>query len=194
MIDILLNTLCSVQDVGTRLVFGIDQGTTKEHFYSLVDKTLGKGEEVSMSKYKGRVLCLVNVASQWGLTDANYSQLVKLHDKYHSQGFDILAFPCNQFGGQEPGTPEEILQFAKKYDGADSKFIFFEKGHVNGAQTREVYSYLKQKIPGDIRWNFSTFFVDHQGSVAHRCSPTKAVVKELEPLIQELLKTKQTES
>lgn len=64
MIDILINSLCTVQDVGTRLVFGIDQGTTKDHFYSLVDKTLLKGEEIKMSKFKGQVLCLVNVASQ----------------------------------------------------------------------------------------------------------------------------------
>mmetsp|Transcript_15151 Transcript_15151/g.22328 ORF Transcript_15151/g.22328 Transcript_15151/m.22328 type:complete len:128 (+) Transcript_15151:230-613(+) len=127
------------------------------------------------------------------MTDANYSQLVQLHDEYTSQGLDILAFPCNQFGAQEPGTNEEILQFAAKY-GADSKFHWFEKGDVNGEKTREVYSFLKGKIPADIRWNFATFLVDHEGSVAHRFSPTKKVYQELKPNIEELLKMKKNES
>eukprot|EP00547_Thalassionema_nitzschioides_P006114 CAMPEP_0194211596 /NCGR_PEP_ID=MMETSP0156-20130528/10687_1 /TAXON_ID=33649 /ORGANISM="Thalassionema nitzschioides, Strain L26-B" /LENGTH=125 /DNA_ID=CAMNT_0038939193 /DNA_START=218 /DNA_END=595 /DNA_ORIENTATION=+ len=120
------------------------------------------------------------------MTDANYSQLVQLHDEYTSQGLDILAFPCNQFGAQEPGTNEEILQFAAKY-GAESKFHWFEKGDVNGKNTREVYSFLKQKIPADIRWNFTTFLVDSDGNVAHRFSPTKKVYEELQPSIEKLL-------
>lgn len=127
------------------------------------------------------------------MTDANYSQLVKLHDEYNSQGLDILAFPCNQFAGQEPGAHEEILEFASKY-GADSKFHWFEKGDVNGENTRELYSFLKQKLPSDIRWNFTTFLVDHEGGVAHRFAPTKTVYEELQPNIEELLKMKKNES
>jgi len=123
------------------------------------------------------------------LTDANYSQLVKLYDEFHSQGFEVLAFPCNQFAYQEPGTEEEILQFAGKY-GADSKFQWFSKGHVNGAKARETYSVLKKKLPGDIRWNFGTFLVDHEGNPTYRFDPTKNVYDTLKPKLEELLKKK----
>jgi glutathione peroxidase len=90
----------------------------------------------------------------------NYTQLPQLVDEYGSRGLKILAFPCNQFGGQEPGSPEEILAFVAKYDKEMAKkLVFFEKADVNGANTREVYSYLKKTCPNedgtaDIRWNF----------------------------------------
>lgn len=90
----------------------------------------------------------------------NYTQLPKLVDDYGFRGFKVLAFPCNQFGAQEPGTHEEILEFVKKFDpDMASKLDFFEKADVNGANTREVYSFLKREQPGrdsssDIRWNF----------------------------------------
>jgi len=80
-----------------------------------------------------------------------------------------LAFPCNQFGKQEPKSHEEILEFAKKFDNADEKFIFFAKSHVNGKETNEVFSYLKNAIPWqdgskDVRWNFGKFLIDHEGT------------------------------
>lgn len=118
-----------------------------------------------MAEYTGDVVLLVNVASKWGLTKQNYQELPQLSDEYSSQGLTILAFPCNQFGAQEPGTNEEILEFVKRYD-ADmaGKLTFFDKADVNGANTREVYSYVKPLAPNsdgtlDIRWNFGTLLL-----------------------------------
>lgn len=113
-----------------------------------------------MSEYTGDVVLLVNVASKWGLTKQNYQELPQLFEEYSSQGLKILAFPCNQFGAQEPGTNEEILEFVKRYDtDMAEKLIFFDKADVNGANTREVYSFVKPLAPNsddtlDIRWNF----------------------------------------
>lgn len=90
----------------------------------------------------------------------SYNQLPKLSDEYSSRGLKILAFPCNQFGGQEPGTNEEILEFVKTFDpDMAKKLVFFDKADVNGANTREVYSFMKPKAPNDdgstdVRWNF----------------------------------------
>lgn len=94
------------------------------------------------------------------MTKANYTQLPKLADDYGARGLKILAFPCNQFGGQEPGTHSEIIEFVKKFDpDMAEKLIFFEKADVNGANAREVFSYLKKELPNadgtsDVRWNF----------------------------------------
>ena len=113
-----------------------------------------------MSEYQGNVLLLVNVASNWGLTKQNYQELPKLFDEYSSQGLKILAFPCNQFGGQEPGSIEAILEFVQRYDSEmEQKLVFFDKANVNGAKAREVYSFVKPLAPNedgtlDIRWNF----------------------------------------
>lgn len=115
-----------------------------------------------MDTYKGNVLLLVNVASKWGLTAQNYEELPKLYEEYSGRGFKILAFPCNQFGFQEPGTDEEIMAFVKKFDeNMADKLTFFEKSDINGAKTREVFSFLKSKLPNedgttDVRWNFGT--------------------------------------
>ena len=109
------------------------------------------------------VLLAVNVASKWGATKVSYTQLPKLYDEYGARGLKVLAFPCNQFGAQEPGTNEEIMEFVKQYDAdMSSKLVFFEKKDVNGADAREVYSFMKEKLPNedgslDIRWNFGTF-------------------------------------
>lgn len=115
-----------------------------------------------MSEYTGEVVLLVNVASKWGLTKQNYQELPQLSDEYSSNGLKILAFPCNQFGLQEPGTNEEILEFVKRFDpDMAEKLIFFDKADVNGANAREVYNYIKPLAPNeddttDIRWNFGT--------------------------------------
>lgn len=93
----------------------------------------------------------------------NYQQLPKLFDEYGSRGFKILAFPCNQFGGQEPGTHDEIIEFVKAFDtDMPEKLTFFEKADVNGANAREVFTFLKQQLPNDdgttdVRWNFGEF-------------------------------------
>ena len=95
-----------------------------------------------------------------GLTAKNYTELPKLVDAYGSRGFKVLAFPCNQFGGQEPGTNAEILEFCKKFDThMAEKLVFFEKADVNGAEAREVFSFLKNALPNEdsttaVRWNF----------------------------------------
>jgi len=149
----------AVQDTATRLLNGVEEVTTKTSFYSLVDRNMA-GEEVKMSDFAGNVLLVVNVASKWGLTKKNYTQLPKLVDEYGARGFKVLAFPCNQFGGQEPWPHDEIIKFVKKFDpDMDQKLVFFEKADVNGADTREVFSYLKRELPNedgtkDIRWNF----------------------------------------
>lgn len=184
--------LAKAQDGVTKAVFGKEAPTSIDAFYKIVDKNM-KGEEVPMSVYKGSILAVVNVASKWGLTNANYTQLTKLVDEYGSKGFKVLAFPCNQFGGQEPGTHDEILKFAHQFDNADEKYDFFEKGDVNGANTRQVFSFLKQKLPNedgtnDIRWNFNIFLVDQEGNPTQRFQPSKTPYDELKPNIEELLK------
>jgi glutathione peroxidase len=99
-----------------------------------------------------------------------------MHNAYGSRGLRILAFPCNQFGGQEPGTHDEILDLVESAYSARDKFVWFAKGHVNGERTREVYSFLKGALPaedgtGDVRWNFAKFIVDHEGVPYKRYSP-----------------------
>jgi glutathione peroxidase len=94
------------------------------------------------------------------------------------------------------GTHEEILEFAKQYNGANEKFTFFEKGDVNGASTRQVYSFLKQHLPNedgtkDIRWNFNIFLVDHEGVPAERYQPSKTPFDDIKPKLEELLKKKE---
>jgi len=100
---------------------------------------------------------------------------MKLLDEYGKRGLEILAFPCNQFNNQEPGTHEEILSFAEKFNAHD-KFVFFEKANVNGEDARKVFEFLKQKLPNgdgttDIQWNFSKFLVDHEGNPKYRFGP-----------------------
>lgn len=182
-----------IQDSSTKLLFGAEAGTAKTSFYDLVDRDMDRNE-VKMDKFKGDVLCVVNVASKWGLTKANYVQFSKLYDEYNSKGLKLLAFPCNQFGGQEPGIHAEILEFVESNFGAKEKFTWFEKGHVNGKNTREVYSFLKQKLPSadgsaDIRWNFAKFLVDREGTPFKRYGP-KTKPDDMVADIEELLAKK----
>lgn len=178
-----------IQDVGTKLIFGSEKVTSKMSFYDLVDTKMN-GSKVPMSTYKGNVLLVVNVASKWGLTKKNYTQLPKLVDKYGPRGFKVLAFPCNQFGGQEPGTNEQILAFVEKFD-AREKLEFFEKGDVNGKGTREVFSFLKRELgQEDIRWNFAKFLVDADGKPYKRYSP-QTDPDDIIPDIEELLTRKE---
>ncbi|GFP81449.1 phospholipid hydroperoxide glutathione peroxidase 1 chloroplastic [Phtheirospermum japonicum] len=120
------------------------------------------GTDVSLSKFKGKVLLIVNVASRCGLTSSNYTELSHIYEKYKTQGFEILAFPCNQFGGQEPGSNPEIKQFACTRFKAE--FPIFDKVDVNGPSTAPVYQFLKSSAGGFlgdlIKWNFEKFLVD----------------------------------
>ncbi|CAH9092366.1 unnamed protein product [Cuscuta europaea] len=155
------------------------------HDFTVKDSD-GKG--VSLSKYKGKVLLIVNVASKCGLTNSNYSELSHLYEKYKSQGFEILAFPCNQFGGQEPGSNEEIKQFACTRFKAE--FPIFDKVDVNGSNTAPVYQFLKASaggfLGGLIKWNFEKFLVDKNGKVVERYAPTTSPFQ-IEKDIQKLL-------
>jgi len=133
-----------------------------------------KGNEVDLSVYKGKVLLIVNVASQCGLTNTNYTEQTQLYDKYKDQGFEILAFPCNQFAAQEPGTNEEIVEFACTRFKAE--YPIFDKVDVNGDGAAPIYKFLKSSKGGlfgdDIKWNFSKFLVDKEGHVVDRYAPT----------------------
>ncbi|KAF4347540.1 probable phospholipid hydroperoxide glutathione peroxidase [Cannabis sativa] len=147
-----------------------------------------EGKEVPLSKFKGKVLLIVNVASRCGLTTANYSELSHLYEKYKTQGLEILAFPCNQFGGQEPGSNPEIKQFACTRFKAE--FPIFDKVDVNGPQTAPVYKFLKSSAGGFlgdvIKWNFEKFLVDKNGVVVERYAPTTSPFQ-IEKDIQKLL-------
>ena len=113
--------------------------------------------------------------------------MIELQNRYREQGLRILAFPCNQFGGQEPGTNEEIKAFAAK---KNASFDLFSKVHVNGPGTHPLYIYLKHKQSGlftnDIKWNFSKFLCSREGIPVKRCSPTDAPLKAEDDIKEEL--------
>ncbi|XP_050525999.1 uncharacterized protein LOC126896888 isoform X2 [Daktulosphaira vitifoliae] len=128
-----------------------------------------KGEDVPLEKYKGFVLLIVNVASQCGYTTKHYKELIELDEKYREKGLRILAFPCNQFGNQEPGDNEKICSYAEK---KNVKFDLFEKINVNGNDAHPLWKYLKEKQKGllsdAIKWNFTKFIIDRQGQPVER--------------------------
>jgi glutathione peroxidase len=131
------------------------------------------GKDVNLSTYEGKVLLMVNTASQCGLTP-QYRELQSLHEKYQKQGLAILGFPCNQFGKQEPGTALEISEFCTKNYGVT--FDMFAKVDVNGESACDLYKFLKNvdvepKGAGDIAWNFEKFLLDRKGNVIARFAP-----------------------
>jgi glutathione peroxidase len=133
------------------------------------------GETVSLSSYRGQVLLIVNVASRCGFTP-QYRGLEALHRRYRDRGFAVLGFPCNQFGGQEPGDEAAIAAFcAERFD---VTFPLFAKLDVNGPQTHPLYRHLKHERPGwfgveRIGWNFTKFLVDRTGYVRARFGPRR---------------------
>ena len=168
-----------------------------------------KGEEVEMASFKGKVLLIVNTATGCGFTP-QYKGLEELYEKYNESGFEILDFPCNQFGNQAPGSDDEIHEFCTfKYK---TSFDQFKKIDVNGENESELFKYLKaQKVEeevegfknkmamkaiskisttakndGDIKWNFTKFLVDREGNVVGRFAPTTEP-KKIEASIKELL-------
>jgi len=131
------------------------------------------GKPVKLDRYKGKVMLIVNTASQCGFTP-QYKGLEKLYEKFHEQGLEILGFPCNQFGQQEPGDEKEIAQFCELNYGVT--FPMFAKVDVNGEKAAPVYKYLKAEKPGllgseGIKWNFTKFLVDRKGNVVKRYAP-----------------------
>ena len=126
------------------------------------------GKDATLAAYKGKVVMIVNVASHCGYTP-QYKNLEAVYQKYKDQGFVVLGFPCNQFGGQEPGTNEEIKQFCtSKYD---VTFPLFDKIEVNGANRHPLYVALAGEtspFPGDIKWNFTKFLIGKDGKIINR--------------------------
>src|SRR5271155_5809299 len=149
------------------------------------------GQPLPLSNFKGKVVLVVNVASRCGFTP-QYTALESIYEKYKNQGFVILGFPANNFGGQEPGTNEEIKTFCnRKYS---VTFPIYSKISVKGSDQAPLYAYLTKDtgpgVRGDIKWNFTKFLVDRSGNVVQRFEPavtpdskemTAAIEKQLQP-------------
>jgi glutathione peroxidase len=155
--------------------------------YDFTVKTI-RGEEKSMADYKGKVLLIVNTASKCGFTP-QYKELQELYDEYKDKGFEVLGFPCNQFGHQEPGSESEIESFCQLNYGVT--FPMFAKVDVNGANAHPLFVYLTEKAPGilgtkAIKWNFTKFLVDKNGNVVGRFAP-QTKPSELKQEIEKLL-------
>ena len=135
--------------------------------------TTPEGTQVDLSPYAGKVLLIVNVASKCGFTP-QYEGLEALHRRYAARGFAVLGFPCNQFGGQEPGSADEIASFCSLT--YDVTFPIFGKIDVNGPDAAPLYRWLKKQAPGlfgteGIKWNFTKFLIDRAGNVVERYAP-----------------------
>ena len=146
------------------------------------------GTETDLSAYSGQVLLIVNTASACGYTP-QYQGLQALYQRFKDQGFSVLGFPCNQFGGQEPGTADEIQDFCEKKFSVT--FPLFAKIDVNGPDTHPLYQQLKSAKPGllgslDIKWNFTKFLVSRDGQVQKRYGSQKDP-NDLEPAVLEAL-------
>ena len=170
-----------------------------------------KGKEVSLKEYAKEVLLIVNTATKCGFTP-QYEELEKLYEKYHSQGFEVLDFPCNQFGQQAPGTDESIHEFCKLNYGTE--FPRFKKLKVNGDDADPLYKFLKEqkgfagfdashpltpvldkllsesnpayKENADIKWNFTKFLINKRGQVVARFEPTESI-ENIAKQIEEIL-------
>jgi glutathione peroxidase len=144
----------------------------------------------SLRDYEGKVLLIANTASKCGSTP-QYAGLQELYESYHDRGFEVLGFPCNQFGNQEPGSVDEIQQFCQVNYGVT--FPMFDKIDVNGGDAHPLFKYLKKQAPGPlgvkaITWNFTKFLVDGQGKVVERFA-TGVEPADIAPAIEALLNT-----
>jgi glutathione peroxidase len=161
--------------------------STSKQWFSLSAKQ-SDGSLLPLDSLRGRVVVVVNVASRCGFTP-QYKQLQELHERYSDKGLTILAFPCNQFGAQEPGSDSEIQQFCSTNYGVS--FPVMSKIQVNGAQADPIFEFLKKQSPGllgleSIKWNFTKFLVDQQGNVISRYAPTTSpsdITKDIERLL-----------
>ncbi|KAI9006869.1 peroxiredoxin HYR1 [Hyaloraphidium curvatum] len=156
-------------------------------FYAFKPKD-HKGKEFDFAQLKGKVVLVVNVASKCGFTP-QYKGLEDLYEKYHDKGLEIIGFPCNQFGGQEPGSEEEIVEFCSNT--WNVKFPIMKKVEVNGDNVEPVYQYLKSQKSwlglSRVKWNFEKFLVDKNGKVVERYSST-STPESIVPKIEALLK------
>ena len=172
--------------------------------------TNGKGEEVSMKEYEGKVLLIVNTATGCGFTP-HYEPIEKMYEKYNDKGLEVIDVPCNQFGGQTPGTDEEVHEFCTLH--YNTQFPQMKKSDVNGENALPLFQYLKEqkgfegfgkgpkaammsamlkkmdkdyKTNPDIKWNFTKFVVDREGNVVARFEPTQSM-DEVEACVKSLL-------
>ncbi|MFC4785828.1 glutathione peroxidase [Nocardioides sp. MAHUQ-72] len=148
------------------------------------------GTPVDLGTFSGQVVLVVNTASQCGFTP-QYRGLQELHDRYADRGFSVLGFPCDQFGGQEPGSEEEIAAFCERSFGVT--FPLFAKVDVNGADAHPLFAWLRSEkrglLGGRITWNFTKFLVDHEGHVIGRYGPTTApekIAADVEAALQQM--------
>ncbi|TVR75149.1 MAG: glutathione peroxidase [Marinilabiliales bacterium] len=159
-----------------------------DHSIYDIKATTLKGEEISLDRYRGKVLLVVNTASKCGFT-GQYEGLEDLYRKYREQGLEILGFPCNQFGNQEPGSPEEIEQGCLVNYGVS--FQMFQKTDVNGPDEHQLFKFLKDKLSGffgsRIKWNFTKFVVGRDGKPLKRFSPATTPEK-MEGFISNVIK------
>jgi len=156
--------------------------------YDFSANSLG-GKQADLAAARGKVLLIVNTASKCGFTP-QYDGLEKVYEKFRDQGFEVLGFPCNQFGAQEPGSSGDIAQFCTKNYGVT--FPMFEKVDVNGDDAHPLFKWLKGEAPGllgtkDIKWNFTKFLVGRDGKVVDRYAPTTrpdAIVGDIEKALK----------
>ena len=148
------------------LIMAVAAVSAQDNIYSFKVKN-DKGEEVSLEQYKGKLLLVVNTATRCGFTP-QYKDLEEIYEKYNEQGFEILDFPCNQFGGQAPGTIAEIKEFCST--NYNVKFTQFDKIEVNGENEHPLYTYLKANAENknNIRWNFTKFLISADGKILKR--------------------------
>lgn len=150
--------------------------------------TTNRGQPLDLKDKLGTVLLVVNTASKCGFTP-QYDGLEKLFQQYRNRGFEVLGFPCNQFGAQEPGNADEIEQFCKVNFGVT--FPLMEKVDVNGADASPLFDWMKSEKKGlmgtsAIKWNFTKFLIDRQGRVVKRYAPTdkpEAIARDIEKLL-----------
>ena len=147
-----------------------------------------KGEQIDLKQKLGKIILVVNTASKCGFTP-QYEGLEELFQQYREQGCEVIAFPCNQFGGQEPGNASEIAEFCKVNFGLT--FPLMEKVDVNGDDASPLFDWMKAEKPGlmgskAIKWNFTKFLIDREGNVVKRYAPTdapKSIAKDIEKLL-----------
>jgi glutathione peroxidase len=155
--------------------------------YDFACQTPG-GKKKSLGDYQGKVLLVVNTASKCGFTP-QFEGLEQMYEKYKDRGLEILGFPCNQFGKQDPGSNDEIMEFCQLNYGVS--FPMFGKIEVNGGGTDPLFKYLKKEAPGAlgtqrIKWNFTKFLIDPSGEVVKRYAPT-VKPKDIEKDVKKLL-------
>ena len=147
-----------------------------------------RGDQLDLAEKLGKVLLVVNTASKCGFTP-QYEGLEKLYEQYRDRGFEVLDFPCNQFGAQEPGSADEIAEFCKVNFGVT--FPLMAKIEVNGDGASPLFDWMKRQAPGlmgskAIKWNFTKFLIDREGQVVRRYAPTdkpERIAKDVEALL-----------